>query len=70
MNDAKIRLYVEHSLGQGQSIALSREHAHYLFGVMRLSVGAAILLFNGTEDGEWRAEVIVAGKRNGIVKCT
>lgn len=68
MNDAKIRLYVEHPLGQGQSVVLSREQAHYLFGVMRLSVGAAILLFNGT-DGEWRAEVAEAGKRRGVLTC-
>lgn len=68
MNDAKIRLYVEHPLGQGQSVVLSREQAHYLFGVMRVSVGAAVLLFNGT-DGEWRAEVAEAGKRRGVLTC-
>lgn len=68
MSDAKIRLYVEHALGQGQSVPLSREHAHYLFGVMRLSVGAAVLLFNG-QDGEWRAEVTEAGKRGGTLLC-
>ncbi|WP_223423239.1 16S rRNA (uracil(1498)-N(3))-methyltransferase [Tateyamaria pelophila] len=68
MNDAKIRLYVEHPLGQGQSVVLSREQAHYLFGVMRLSVGAAVLLFNGS-DGEWRAEVVEAGKRSGVLTC-
>ena len=68
MSDAKIRLYVEHGLGQGQSVPLSREQAHYLFGVMRLSVGAAVLLFNGV-DGEWRAEVAEAGKRGGTLVC-
>lgn len=68
MNDAKIRLYVEHPLGQGQSVVLSREQAHYLFGVMRLSVGAAVLLFNGI-DGEWRADVAEAGKRRGVLTC-
>ena len=68
MTDAKIRLYVEHPLGQGQSVPLSREQAHYLFGVMRLGVGAAVLLFNGT-DGEWRATVAEAGKRGGTLAC-
>ncbi|KIC47943.1 16S rRNA (uracil(1498)-N(3))-methyltransferase [Tateyamaria sp. ANG-S1] len=68
MSDAKIRLYVEQPLGQGQSVPLSREQAHYLFGVMRLSVGAAVLLFNGV-DGEWRAEVVEAGKRGGVLRC-
>ena len=68
MNDAKIRLYVDHPLGPEQSVALSREQAHYLFGVMRLSVGAAVLLFNG-RDGEWLAEVAEAGKRGGVLLC-
>ena len=68
MNDAKIRLYVEHPLGEGQSVVLSREQAHYLFGVMRLSVGAHVLLFNGV-DGEWLVEVAEAGKRGGVLAC-
>ena len=44
------------------------DQAHYLFGVMRLGVGAAVLLFNG-RDGEWRADVVEAGKRGGILVC-
>ncbi|MEP2890628.1 16S rRNA (uracil(1498)-N(3))-methyltransferase [Tateyamaria sp.] len=68
MSEAKIRLYVEHPLGAGQSVVLSRDQAHYLFGVMRLSVGAFVLLFNGT-DGEWRAEVVEARKRGGVLAC-
>ncbi|MCV6586697.1 MAG: 16S rRNA (uracil(1498)-N(3))-methyltransferase [Marinibacterium sp.] len=65
---AKIRLYVDHPLGAEQSVPLSRDHAHYLFGVMRQGVGAQVLLFNG-RDGEWRAEVAEAGKRGGILTC-
>ncbi|WP_108835592.1 16S rRNA (uracil(1498)-N(3))-methyltransferase [Tateyamaria sp. Alg231-49] len=64
----KIRLYVEHPLGQGQSVPLSREQAHYLFGVMRLAVGGAVALFNG-QDGEWHADVTEAGKRGGVLTC-
>lgn len=64
---AKIRLYVEHSLGEGQSVPLSREQAHYLFGVMRQKAGSRILLFNG-QDGEWLAEVAEAGKRGGVLE--
>ena len=66
---AKIRLYVEHPLGQGQSVPLTREQAHYLFGVMRLRVGGQVALFNG-QDGEWLAEVAEAGKRGGVLTCT
>jgi 16S rRNA (uracil1498-N3)-methyltransferase len=47
---------------------LTREQAHYLFGVMRQSVGAQIALFNG-RDGEWLAEVSEAGKRGGVLSC-
>ncbi len=65
---AKIRLYVEQPLGQGQSVPLTREQAHYLFGVMRQSVGAQIALFNG-RDGEWLTEVSEAGKRGGVLSC-
>lgn len=64
----KIRLYVDHPLGEAQSVPVSRDHANYLFNVMRLKVGAQVALFNGT-DGEWRAEVVVAGKRGGVLMC-
>ena len=68
MADAKIRLFVEHPLGPGQPVPLSMEQAHYLFGVMRIGVGSAVLLFNG-RDGEWRADVAEVGKRGGILVC-
>lgn len=62
----RIRLYLDHPLGAGQTVPLSREHAHYLFGVMRQSAGAEVLVFNGTA-GEWRARVAEAGKRGGTL---
>ncbi|RVV98345.1 16S rRNA (uracil(1498)-N(3))-methyltransferase [Mesobaculum littorinae] len=64
----KVRLYVEHPLGAGQTVPLDRGQAHYLFGVMRLAAGATLSLFNGA-DGEWRAEVTEAGKRGGTLTC-
>lgn len=66
--NAKIRLYVEHSLGAGQSLPLDRDQAHYLFGVMRQTTGGHVALFNG-RDGEWQAEVVEAGKRGGVLRC-
>lgn len=66
--DAKIRLYVEHPLGDGQTVPLDRGQANYLFNVMRQALGAQVLLFNGT-DGEWRAQVSQAGKRGGELTC-
>ncbi len=66
MTTAKIRVHVEQSLGEGQTVPLTRDQAHYLFGVMRQGPGDAVLLFNG-RDGEWRAEVAEAGKRAGTL---
>ena len=65
---ARIRLYVDQPLGAGQSVPVTADQAHYLFGVMRLGVGGAVILFNG-RDGEWRAEVAAAGKRGGVLAC-
>jgi 16S rRNA (uracil1498-N3)-methyltransferase len=67
MATAKIRLHVEQPLGEGQTVPLTRDQAHYLFGVMRQGVGDAVLVFNGS-DGEWRAEVVETGKRAGSLK--
>lgn len=64
---AKIRLYVDHPLGQGQSVPLTKAQAHYLFSVMRLGPGAQVLLFNG-RDGEWLADVAEAAKRGGVLR--
>lgn len=68
MATAKIRLYVDHPLGQGQTVPLDRDQAHYLFGVMRQQAGAFVALFNGA-DGEWLAQVTQAGKRGGELSC-
>lgn len=68
MSGSKIRLFVEHPLGPGQSVPLTPDQAHYLFAVMRLSPGAAVFLFNG-QDGEWHATVAEATKRGGRLTC-
>jgi 16S rRNA (uracil1498-N3)-methyltransferase len=65
---AKIRLYVDAPLGQGQSLSLSRDQAHYLTGVMRQKPGAMVALFNG-RDGEWLAELVEVGKRKAVLTC-
>lgn len=68
MSVAKIRLCVDHPLGPGQSVPLTEAQAHYLFAVMRLGPGAAVLLFNG-RDGEWASEVADAARRGGTLVC-
>ncbi|MFV0360245.1 16S rRNA (uracil(1498)-N(3))-methyltransferase [Tropicimonas sp.] len=65
---AQVRLFVEHPLGEGQSVSLTREQAHYLFGVMRLGPGDSLLLFDG-RSGEFRAKVAEAGRRGGTLIC-
>ena len=66
---SKVRLYVDHPLGEEQTVPLSREQAHYLFAVMRLEEGAVLSLINGV-DGEWDAQVVKAGKKGGILLCS
>lgn len=65
---SKVRLYVDHPLGEEQLVPLSREQAHYLFGVMRMAEGTVLSLING-RDGEWDAQVEQAGKRGGVLAC-
>jgi 16S rRNA (uracil1498-N3)-methyltransferase len=64
----KVRLFVDADLAPRAEVAVGRDHANYLFNVMRLGVGDAAALFNG-RDGEWRAEVTAAGKRAGALVC-
>ena len=68
MKDAKIRLFVEQPLGEGQTVPLDRDRAHYLFGVMRLGPGDALRVFNG-RDGEWLATIETAGKRDATLRA-
>ncbi len=60
------RLFTDHPLGAGASVALSPDQANYLLNVLRLSEGDQILVFNG-RDGEWRAEIAQTGKRTATL---
>jgi 16S rRNA (uracil1498-N3)-methyltransferase len=60
------RLHVEEPLRDGAEVPLDRDRANYLFNVLRLGAGDAVLLFNG-RDGEWRASVAAAGRRGGML---
>ena len=61
----KIRLFVTSDLALGAEVALDRDQGHYLFNVMRLTVGAPVTIFNG-RDGEWYAEVTATGRRGAL----
>jgi 16S rRNA (uracil1498-N3)-methyltransferase len=68
MTEAKIRLYLDQPLAQGQALPLGEAQANYLFNVMRLQKGEAVKVFNG-RDGEWLARVEQAAKRGGILRA-
>ncbi len=63
-----VRLFVEAPLSSGAEIACTPEQANYLVNVLRLAVGAEILVFNG-QEGEWRAKLVEAGKRRCTLQC-
>lgn len=56
------RLYLAARLAAGAACELSREQAGYLLTVLRLKQGGQVLVFNGV-DGEWLAELAVAGRK-------
>jgi 16S rRNA (uracil1498-N3)-methyltransferase len=65
---SKVRLHVAADLAAGVEVALARDQAHYLLGVMRRSPGDAVSLFNG-RDGEWLAEIVAAGRKAARLVC-
>ena len=64
----KIRLFVDHTLGEAQSVPLNKDQAHYIFSVMRKSVGETILIFDGN-NGEWEASIEEISKKSGVLFC-
>ncbi|MFL6754143.1 MAG: 16S rRNA (uracil(1498)-N(3))-methyltransferase [Sphingomicrobium sp.] len=56
------RLFVHAPLEEGASVELDAAQANYLGNVMRLEVGAGVLLFDG-QSGEWLARIAQAGKK-------
>ena len=63
------RLYIDTPLEMGAVAPLSATQAHYLKNVLRLEVGASVLLFNG-RDGEYAAELAELKKKGGLAKIT
>ena len=64
----KIRLFVDHTLGEAQSVPLNKDQAHYIFSVMRKSIGETILIFDGN-NGEWEASIEEISKKGGVLFC-
>ena len=56
------RLFVRHALSDGAILELDAGQANYLGNVMRLNVGAKVVLFDG-RSGEWLGRIAEAGKK-------
>ncbi len=63
-----IRLYVTAPLSPTAAVAPTPDQSRYLTGVMRLTQGSDLLLFNG-RDGEWRAVITEFTKRGVVLRC-
>jgi 16S rRNA (uracil1498-N3)-methyltransferase len=59
------RLFVAAPIGAGQTVTPEAGQIHYLTGVMRMSAGDPVLVFNG-EHGEWKAR-LAGTKRNTVL---
>jgi 16S rRNA (uracil1498-N3)-methyltransferase len=62
------RLHLDSDLGPGREVALAREQAHYLTGVLRLGPGDAVSVFNA-RDGEWLAHLAEVSKKGAALRC-
>jgi 16S rRNA (uracil1498-N3)-methyltransferase len=60
------RLFIDSDLGEGRRVELAPPQAHYLTGVLRLKLGARLLVFNG-RDGEWVATLSETHKRGAAL---
>lgn len=63
----RIRIYLNVPLAEGAEVVCPESQAHYLLHVMRLATGAEVFVFNG-RDGEFRAQISAAGKKNCHLK--
>ncbi len=64
---ASQRVFVDAPLSAGVGIACSPEQVNYLVNVLRMSTGAALLVFNG-RDGEWRAVLEPVSKKSVVLR--
>ena len=61
------RLHVTQDLRVEEAVTLDDKQAHYLRNVLRLELGAQLLLFNG-RDGEWRGRIAALGKKQVVIE--
>lgn len=61
------RLFIDAPLRGGETIALDKAQSNYLLNVLRLGDGVELLVFNG-RDGEWRARLRPAGRKQAALE--
>jgi 16S rRNA (uracil1498-N3)-methyltransferase len=61
------RIWFNGVWGEGDSLDLGAENAHYLRNVMRIEVGEDVFVFN-KDCGEWKAEITLLERQRVIVK--
>ena len=69
MDSAKIRLFVDQPISDGQTLNLSDAQAQYLYAVMRQRAGGHVRAFDG-QNGEWLAQIASLSKRAGQLVAT
>ena len=62
------RLHVDAVLGDGVSVRIHGNAAHYLISVMRVKADDIVLLFDG-RSGEWAAQARDIRKRDLVLEC-
>lgn len=61
-----VRLHHPEPLASGDEITVGEDDARYLSRVLRLAVGAPLVLFDG-RGGEYEATIVAAGRREVVV---
>ena len=61
------RLFVQQNFSAEDTCPLPENQIHYLRNVLRLNVGAEVVVFNG-KDGEWLAIITEISKKHAYIK--
>ncbi|WP_374332826.1 16S rRNA (uracil(1498)-N(3))-methyltransferase [Aestuariivirga sp.] len=62
------RLHLDAAFESQRDIALERDQAHYLTGVLRLAPGDPVSVFNA-RDGEWLAYLTDVTRKGASIRC-
>ena len=62
----RTRLFCETDLLKNLQLQTSVAQTHFIFNVLRLKVGAKVLVFNA-HSGEWVAEIVHLSKKEGLL---